>query len=82
MTNFKIWYGIMLPPIEEQLNKQGYTLGKDAERVENLRQSVLSCWLNGLATDAQSDSMMKKLNKRVQESAFIMENNNETDKES
>ena len=58
-------YGALADSLEEQANKYGLTLGKDAERLQKLNDSMIMCWIHGLCTDSQKDSMMKKLQKQV-----------------
>lgn len=58
-------YGALSCSLEEQANAQGFTLGKDAERLQKLNNSMIMCWIHGLCTDSQKDSMMKKLQKQV-----------------
>ncbi|MCD3321638.1 hypothetical protein G8V07_14305 [Clostridium botulinum D/C] len=59
-------YGVFYPSLEEQANKQGFTLGNEAETVEKIRKAINMCGFH-VATDAQVNSMLKKLNKRVAE---------------
>lgn len=58
-------YGALSRSLEEQANAQGFTLGKDAERLQKLNDSMIMCWIHGLCCDSQKDSMMKKLQKQV-----------------
>ena len=60
----EISYGCLFDSIEAQVNKQGYTLGKEAERMENIRCAITTCMFS-VATDAQTDSMFEKLNRMV-----------------
>ena len=58
-------YGALSDTLEEQANKQGYTLGKKAKVLQDLNHSMLMCWIHGLCTDSQEESMNKKLHKQV-----------------
>lgn len=58
-------YGVFSEPLEEQANGYGYTLGADEEKLQKLNDSMLMCWIHGLCTDSQKDSMMKKLQKQI-----------------
>ena len=57
-------YGMLGEPLEEQANKQGFTLGKDAEFLEKLRVSTNMCGFH-LATESQAKQMFAKLHKKV-----------------
>lgn len=65
MTQVVFHYGALSDSLEEQANAQGFTLGKDAERLQKLNDSMIMCWIHGLCTDSQKDSMMAKLQKQV-----------------
>ena len=60
----EIGYGALCEPIEEQLNKQGFTLGKEGEFIEKLHDAYLMLVFH-LLTDSQQDSILKKLHKKV-----------------
>lgn len=49
--------------LEEFINKQGFTLGEDAERLEKLLHSIDYCYVNGVVTDSQLKQMAEKYNK-------------------
>jgi len=59
-----IGYGALCEPIEDQLNKQGFTLGKERELIEKLHNAYLMLIFH-LLTDSQQDSILKKLHKKV-----------------
>lgn len=61
----EIRYGLLFPSIEEQIREQGFTLGEDSEKCENIRKSIYVLMFNNIATDSQLDMMFKKLHKRV-----------------
>lgn len=52
--------------LEEYVNKQGCTLGDDAERLQNLLHSIQYCYIHGVLTDSQRDSAYKKFTKQFQ----------------
>ena len=58
-------YGALSDSLEQQANSQGYTLGKESELLQKLNNSMIMCWVHGLCTDSQQDSMMNKLQKKV-----------------
>lgn len=58
-------YGALADSLEEQARSQGLTLGNDGERLQQLNDAMLMCWIYGLCTDSQKDSMMKKLQKQI-----------------
>ena len=57
-------YGVLYESLEEQANKQGYTLGKDADTFEKIRKAINMCMFH-VATDSQVSTMTKKLHKKV-----------------
>lgn len=57
-------YGVLCDELEKQANEQGFTLGKDAERLEAIRKAINMCAFH-VATDSQIQSMIKKLQKKV-----------------
>ena len=59
-----IGYGCLCGTIEEQLNKQGFTLGKEREFIDELHKAYLMLMFH-LLTDSQKDSILKKLHKKV-----------------
>ena len=42
--------------LEKYVNKQGCTLGKDAERLQKLLYSIQYCYIHGVLTDSQNES--------------------------
>lgn len=64
--------------IEEFLNKKGFTLGKDAERLQKLLFCIQYCYLHGVVTDSQARQMNKKFMKKFQNSLKEMDNLNMT----
>ncbi|MFS0841283.1 hypothetical protein [Paenibacillus sp. 1P03SA] len=66
-TIVEFGYGPFAPPLEEQANKQGLTLGEKAEFLERLRESKTTLMFHVL-TDSQLKSITHKINKLVVES--------------
>jgi len=58
------YYGVMYESLEEQANKQGYTLGKEAEKLEKIRKAINMCMFH-VATESQTSTMTKKLHNKV-----------------
>ena len=54
--------------LEEYFNKHGYTLGNDADRLQELMHCIQYCYIHGVATGNQIESMKKKFRKQVSES--------------
>lgn len=57
-------YGVFADTLEKQAYEQGYTLGKDAEKFENIRKAINMCGFH-VATESQVDAMFKKLQSKV-----------------
>ena len=73
MSELKISFGAMSPPIEQQLNDIGYTLGKSAPKFERAADSIVFLWIHGYLTNSACDSARKKLIKEVAKEARIMQ---------
>ena len=58
-------YGAMCESLEKQANEQGYTLGKNAEKYEECKESIITLMLADVLTDSQVDKAIQKLNKFV-----------------
>jgi hypothetical protein len=58
-------HGALSAPYEEQANDQGFTLGKERKRLEQLGFSLVYCWIHGVLTDSQYDMGLKKLQKQL-----------------
>lgn len=63
-VNVKIEYGALSDPLEEQLNRQGFTLGKELDHIVRLQHALTMCMFH-LMTDAQYKSCLKKFHKKV-----------------
>ena len=59
--------------LEEFVNKQGCTLGKDAERLQKLLYSITYFYLHGVVTDSQLKQMNEKFTKQFQKALYEIE---------
>lgn len=62
-------HGAMCDPYEEQANRQGFTLGDDRERLEEIGYALTYCWIQDVLTDSQYDAALKKLQKQLVKAA-------------
>jgi hypothetical protein len=56
--------------LEEYVNKQGCTLGNDAERLQELLHSISYCYIHGVVTDSQVKQMNQKFVKQFQKALY------------
>ena len=56
--------------VEKYVNKQGCTLGKDAERLQKLLHSIQYCYIHGVLTESQNESACKKFRKQFQKALY------------
>jgi hypothetical protein len=56
--------------LEEYVNKQGCTLGKDADRLQQLLHSISYCYIHGVVTDSQVKQMNEKFRKQFQKALY------------
>ncbi len=75
-TKIGFSYGPSMPTLESQANKQGFTLGKDGEKLEKIRQAINMCGFH-VATNSQINTMIVKLHKKVTESLMPLKNEEE-----
>lgn len=63
----EVWfnYSASCDTLEKQANEQGFTLGENVEKLQKLNDSIIMCWIHGICTDSQRDSMVKKLQKEI-----------------
>ncbi len=61
----KFGYGALCDTLEKQANKQGFTLGKDAEKLENYRRYATLLFFGLSLPNSMFDKMLQKLNKLV-----------------
>jgi hypothetical protein len=59
-------------PLEEQLNKQGYTLGDNPDGYQNLVKSIYALRMNAIVTDKEFDRMLGKFYKLIRNRAKEM----------
>lgn len=65
MNEVRFEYGAFGDKLERQANKQGYTLGKDAETLDKLMFSLNMVRIHGIIPESQADKAYRKLNKEV-----------------
>lgn len=65
MAQIGFHYGAICDPLEKQANEQGYTLGKDAERLQMIKDAIITLMFGDILPDAQRDKMYEKLHKKV-----------------
>ena len=61
----EIKYGALAPKLEEQVNAQGFTLGKEANTLEKSRESIIWLTVQDILTDNQKGKALLKLHKQV-----------------
>lgn len=61
----KFSFGAMSPTLEEQANRQGYTLGNEAEKLEKLKKARTMMLFHGIINDGIAENTAKKINKKV-----------------
>ncbi len=65
MASVGFGYGALGENLEVQANEQGYTLGKNAEKYERCRASIVTLMFEDILTDSQVDKAFQRLNKKV-----------------
>ena len=63
--------------LEEYLNKQSCTLGKDAVRLQKLYFSIQYCYVHGVLTDSEMQKAWKRFHKRFKEALHEIEEEDE-----
>ena len=63
-------YDCLCDNLEEYLNRQGATLGDDAERLQKLMYSMQFCYIHGVVTDSQYKQMNNKFIKQFQKALY------------
>lgn len=76
MTTIK--FGALCPPVEEQLNAMGFTLGNKAQKIEKLRYAILTVGFH-VATESETDNMFKRLVKLIEKEAVPLGKEGEDD---
>lgn len=59
--------------IEEQLNEQGYTLGKKKDLIDKIHFGLNICRIHSILTDSEYSRALGRLNKRIGEIAIKMD---------
>lgn len=56
-------FDTLIDNLEQHVNEQGYTLGDQAELLQNLLYSLNMCHLHDIVTDSQAQAMTEKFAK-------------------
>ena len=70
-------YGALCDALEKQANDQGFTLDKDAEKLEKQREAILTLTFGSILTDSQINKAYQKLHKQTVKSLKPLEVENE-----
>lgn len=70
-------YGALSDTLEEQANKQGYTLGKDGEMLEKIKNARMLLIFKEILTDGQAEQTAKKIQSKVVKALSPLEESNE-----
>ena len=70
-------FGALSPPLEEQVNAQGFTLGDKAEFFDKVSKAYITLRLSGILSDSQCDSICRKITRRLAESCRRLEKESE-----
>lgn len=65
-------HGCLSDSYEKQANEQGFTLGDNAEMLEELRHSYNMLRLHDCITDSQASKIVQKLQKKVVKSLKVL----------
>lgn len=65
MSELKLSFGAMSPPIEQQLQEQGLTLGMSAPKFERAADAIIFLFIHTYLTPSAADSARKKLMKEI-----------------
>lgn len=71
--------GATAEPLEEQANSQGYTLGRQAKKFDDLLFSIYMLYFHLEDDDALIDSLLNKLNKKIVKALKPMKKEEEKD---
>ena len=58
-------YGALSDPLEEQANKQGCTLGEDADFVQRLGDGLVLGHIHQVITDSEYDKILRRFQNKV-----------------
>lgn len=68
-----ISFGVLNPPIKDQLRKQGFFIScKDSAKCEKMRNAITMLRIFGIATTSEAGKMYKRLLKVITECAKEM----------
>lgn len=70
-------YGALSDTLEEQANKQGYTLGEDAEILEKIKNARMLLIFKDILTDSQAEQTAKKIQSKVIKALKPLEESND-----
>jgi len=59
-------FGAMSDPLEAQANRYGYTLGKDANRLDKIKNARAMLFLHGILTDSENEKIIKRISSKVE----------------
>lgn len=60
----------LLDNLEKYVNKQGYTLGDKARSLQKLLHCIQYCYVYGVLTNSQMESVHKKFIKQFQDALY------------
>lgn len=66
-------YGLMNDALEEQLEKQGFTLGDKAEHFEEQKKRIYHLLFGELLTDGEFKKVLGRLHKEVMKKIELLE---------
>ena len=65
MSDITFVHGCLSREYEAQANKQGYTLGKKAKEVEEMRDAINVLFMHDILTEAQRWNAFRRLQKKI-----------------
>jgi flagellar biosynthesis component FlhA len=73
MTDYHMHFSIIAEPLENQLNKQGYTLGENPERYDTMLKHIFALHMNSILTQGETDRALQRYNKFIRKIAKEIE---------
>lgn len=73
MSELKLSFCAMSPPVEQQLQEQGLTLGISAPKYERAADAIVFLLVHGYLTPSAADSARKKLMKEIAREVRVMQ---------
>ena len=70
-------YGALSDTLEEQANKQGFTLGDDSEMLEKIKNARMLLIFKDILTGSQAEQTAKKIQSKVVKALRPLEESNE-----